>query len=126
MDVMHALDSLWSMDFRSLYLMNQAYMVLLLKELVEEVKDYRPISLVHSFAKLFSKVLSTRLAVLMPALVRSNQSASIHGRTIHNNFMVVQMAAKLLHTRRRPCILFKIDIAMTFDTVNWAFLLELL
>jgi hypothetical protein len=69
MDVMHALNSLWSMDFRSLHLMNQAYMVLLLKELVEEVKDYRPISLVHSFAKLFSKVLSTRLAVLMPALV---------------------------------------------------------
>jgi hypothetical protein len=46
-DAMQALHVLWSLDTRSMYLFNQAYMVLLPKKpKAEEVKDYRPISLI--------------------------------------------------------------------------------
>jgi hypothetical protein len=47
----------------------------------------------------------------MHLLVLPNQSAFIHGRAIHDNFRVVQSVAKLLHARRRACVLLKIDIA---------------
>jgi hypothetical protein len=126
-DILQDLNSLWSMDFRSLYLLNQAYMVLLRKkELAEEVKHFRPINLIHSFTKLFAKVLSSRLAPLMPALVKPNQSTFSCGHAIHDNFRAVHTAAKLLHARRKVYILFKIDITKVFDSVNWAFLLDLL
>ena len=55
---MRAFHSLWSLDSRSVYLTNQAYMILLKKKTdAANVGDFRPISLIHSVAKLFTKVL---------------------------------------------------------------------
>jgi hypothetical protein len=45
---------------------------------------------------------------------------------ILDNFKYVQSAAKLLKKREVPKLLLKLDISKAFDTVNWAFLLELL
>jgi hypothetical protein len=56
---MHAF---WALDSRSLYHLNGAYMVLLKKENPEDLRDYRPISLIHSFGKLITKCLVQRLA----------------------------------------------------------------
>jgi hypothetical protein len=58
--------------------------------------------------------------------VRHNQSAFIRGRLIHDNFKAVQLTAKRLHCRKRPCALLKVDIAKAFDTVNRCFLLSIL
>jgi hypothetical protein len=55
-----------------------------------EVKDFRPISLIHSFAKLVTKLLANRLAPLLPSLLSANQSNFLWGRRIHDNFMLVQ------------------------------------
>jgi hypothetical protein len=57
----------------------------------------------------------------MPRLVLPNQSAFMKGRSIHDNFRAVHLAAKLLHARRQPCVLLKVDIAKAFHTVNWSF-----
>jgi hypothetical protein len=58
------------------------------------LKDYRPISLIHSVGKLFSKCLALRLVPRMHTLVKINQSAFIRGRQIHENFMTVQLACR--------------------------------
>ena len=86
------------------------------------ISDFRPISLIHSFAKLFTKVLARRLTPLMHNLVKHNQSAFIRSRLIHENFRAVQLTAKLLHRSKVPSVLLKLDIAKAFDTVNWCFL----
>lgn len=74
------------------------------------VGDYRPISLIHSFSKLFTKVLATRLTSYIPALVRDNQSAFIHDRVLHDNFRAVQLSAKFLHRSKCPSALIKVDM----------------
>ena len=126
-DIMRAFHALWSLDGRSLYLVNQAFMVLLKKRKdANTVSDFRPISLIHSFAKLFTKVLACRLVPHMDRLVKPNQSAFIRGRMIHENFKAVQLTAKLLHQKKKPTALLKIDISKAFDTVNWRFLIDLL
>ena len=94
--------------------------------MAERVRDYRPISLIHSFAKLLAKVLARRLAPHMNDLVRHNQSAFIQSRLIHENYKAVHLSAKLLHRSKVPSALLKVDIAKAFDTVNWSFLLSLL
>jgi hypothetical protein len=80
----------------SLFLLNQAYIIILLrkKEEVVDVGDFCPISLIHSFRKLFTKVLSTRLHPFMRKLVAPNQSTFIRGRAIHDNFRAVQSTAR--------------------------------
>ena len=62
----------------------------------------------------------------MGRLVQSNQSAFIRGRLIHENFKDVQLTAKVLHQKKKPAALLKIDISKAFDTVNWRFLIDLL
>jgi hypothetical protein len=89
-------------------------------------KDYRPISLVHSFTKLTIKVLANRLAGRLHGMVSSNQSAFIKGRFIQDNFMLMQQTTRFLHQQKQPCFLFKLDISKAFDLVSWAFLLEVM
>ena len=76
----------------------------------------------HSVGKLVAKVLATRLAPHLSALIRNNQSAFIRGRSIHDNFMAVQLACRWLYSRHCPAVLLKIDIAKAFDSVSWEFL----
>lgn len=96
--IIRAFNALWSLDGRSFYLVNQALNMVLLRKKKDAVAivDFRPISLIHSFAKLFTKVLARRLAPLMQSLVGLNQSAFIQGRLIHENYKAVQLTAKLL------------------------------
>ncbi|KAM0892566.1 hypothetical protein ACQ4PT_025668 [Festuca glaucescens] len=91
-----------------------------------DLKDYRPINLVHSFSKLLAKVLALRLAPRMPELVDSNQSAFVRGRCIHNNFVLVQQSTRTLFRTKTPSLLLKLDIARAFDSVSWAFLISVL
>ena len=108
-------------------LLNSAYLTLIPKKAdAVEAKDYRPISLVHSFAKLVTKMMANRLAPQLDSLVASNQSAFIRGRCIHDNYMLVQQTIKILHRRKISSLFLKLDISKAFDSVDWAFLLEIL
>lgn len=89
--------ALWELDFRSFHHINGAYMVLLHKTPSPSgLRDYRPISLMHSIGKLFTKVLSMRLVPRMKELVRLNQTVFIKGRRIHENFCTVQLTCRPL------------------------------
>ncbi|WVZ91735.1 hypothetical protein U9M48_037868 [Paspalum notatum var. saurae] len=126
-DVMNVSNALWSLDLRSLYLLNDAYIVLLKKkDDAAELKDFRPISLIHSLSKLITKLLAVRLAPKLDSLISPNQSAFIKARCIHDNFQTVQLTCKLLHKKKLPSVLLKIDLARAFDSVAWPFLLEVL
>jgi hypothetical protein len=126
-DIINAINAFWANDFRSFSHLNDAHLVLLKKkEHPEQIKDFRPISLIHSFGKLITKCLANRLAAVLDQLVQNNQSAFIKGRSLHDNFRNVQLTCKALHRARRPCILLKVDIARAFDSVDWIFLLEVL
>jgi hypothetical protein len=94
--------------------------------LLQHLNDFRPISLVHSFAKHVTKVMANRLAPLLPKLVSTNQSAFVKKRNIQDNFMLVQQMAKKLNSSKTPHILLKLDISKAFDSVSWSFLLEVL
>jgi hypothetical protein len=92
----------------------------------KEPKDFRPITLIHSFAKLIGKLLANRLAPQMQKLISCNQSAFIKGRSIHDNFKYILRAAVLLRQRKIPKLLLKLDILKAFDTLSWQFFLEVL
>ena len=66
------------------------------KNEAQEIRDYRPISLMHSFGKLIAKCLARRLALVLNDLVHPCQSAFIQGRSIHDNFHAVHLTCKTL------------------------------
>ena len=124
---MAVLHSIWGKNFRNLCMLNSAYISLIPKRAeADQVKDFRPISLVHSFAKLVTKILANRLAGHLDAMVSPNQSAFVKRRFIQDNFMLVQQTVRFLHSQKQPSILLKLDITKAFDSVSWPFLMEVL
>ena len=92
----------------------------------KEVGDFHPIRLVHSFAKLFSKILVTRLRRRLADLVSANQSVFIQGRSMHDNFLLVRQVARTINSRKQKGVFFKLYISRAFDSLSWPFLFELL
>jgi hypothetical protein len=76
-DVTNAFMAPWSLDCRSIYLVNQSYMVLFKKKHgAQEVKDFCPISLIHSFCKLAIKALAQWLAPAWTSLFNLTSARS--------------------------------------------------
>jgi hypothetical protein len=62
-DLIKAIQHFYLMNSQGLHLLNQAYVVLVpKKQNATKVGDFRPISLIHSFAKVLSKLLANRLS----------------------------------------------------------------
>jgi hypothetical protein len=126
-DVVAALNCMFFCQDSGFNSLNQALIVMLPKKVdVVEMRDYRPISLVHSFEKIFSKLLTAMVGPRMLELVAINQSAFICGRSIMDNFIFVQSAIKTLHRKKAPTIFLKLDLARALDLVSWPFIMEVL
>jgi retron-type reverse transcriptase len=87
---------------------------------------FRPISLINSFMKILIKILANRLAPRMNEIVSTAQNAFIQKRLIHDNFLYVQKVIQKLHKNNQPALFVKLDISKVFDSINWAYLLEVL
>ncbi|WVZ70260.1 hypothetical protein U9M48_018937 [Paspalum notatum var. saurae] len=70
--------------------------------------------------------LNSGLVVLFPKRQGASASAFIRGRSILDSFKFVQCAAVLFRKRKIPKMLFKLEISKAFDSLSWAFLLEVL
>jgi hypothetical protein len=109
-------------DFKNFLLLNSAYTTLIpKKEDASHAKDYKPINLIHSFARLVMKILANRLANKLDNMVSKNQTAYVKERFIHDNFMLVQQTTRFLHSQKQPRIILKLDISKAIDSMSWAF-----
>lgn len=100
-DVTRAMHAFHAADRRGFQGLNNALITLLpKKEDAKSASDYRPICLIHSFAKIAAKTMARRLAPFLGQIVDVNQSAFIKTRSIHDNFRLVQGIAKLFKQRK--------------------------
>ena len=80
-EIMTAISAVWSRKFNNFEVLNSAYITLLPKKIdAASIRDFRPISLVHSFAKLLTKLMANRIAGRLDKMITPNQSAFIKGR----------------------------------------------
>lgn len=100
-------------------LINTANIILIPKKAnTTYINNYRPISLIHSLTKIFSKLMASRQAPILDNIISKSQSAFIKKRCIHDNFLFVQNLAKELHQSKTPSLFLKLDISNGFDSVN--------
>jgi mannosylglycoprotein endo-beta-mannosidase len=126
-DVMRVIQCFDELHVQDFHWLNSANIALLpKKEGAEEITDFRPISLIHAIAKLIAKMLALLLEPFMNDLVSKAQSAFIKKRSIYDNFLYVKNLASWFNKAKIPALLFKLDIRKAFDSVSWAYILDLL
>jgi hypothetical protein len=126
-DILAGLLKLGVGDGRGFARLNRAIITLIpKKQEAMEIEDYRPISLVHSFSKLFSKIIANRLSKRIGVVVSINQSAFIKKRSLHDNFVLVRQVPRKINRSRHTGILLKLDLARVFDSISWSFLFDVL
>jgi mannosylglycoprotein endo-beta-mannosidase len=65
-DIMAAINTVYDLHCNDLDLLNKANIILLpKKEGIEDIRDFRTISLIHAIAKIITKILALRLAPFM-------------------------------------------------------------
>ncbi|MFS7973280.1 putative RNA-directed DNA polymerase [Helianthus anomalus] len=92
----------------------------------QELGDYRPISLVSSTYKIIAKVLSIRLKRVMDGLISQTQTAFSGGRGIMDGPLIVSEMVSWAKKCKKRMMIFKIDFAKAYDSLNWKFLLKAL
>ncbi|XP_026438254.1 uncharacterized protein LOC113336795 [Papaver somniferum] len=84
-----------------------------------QLKDFRPISLVSTIYKIFSKVLANRLKVVIPNLISQSQGAFLAERQILDGILI---ANELIDSRKmqgKEGIVCKLDMEKAYDHVLW-------
>ncbi|KAF3776845.1 Transposon TX1 uncharacterized protein [Nymphaea thermarum] len=91
-----------------------------------DVTHFRPISILGTPYKIIAKLLSLRLAPVMPSIISPFQVAFIKGRRLQDAVVLANEVVHSLYCLRLPSFIFKLDISKAFDSVSWEFLSDLL
>ncbi|GAA0160574.1 reverse transcriptase [Lithospermum erythrorhizon] len=90
-------------------------------------KDYRPISLCSFVNKVMSKLISSRLAQILPKLISEVQAGFVKGRLIQDNILLAQ---ELIHHidkgSKAGNVILNLDMSKAFDKLSWSFLEKIL
>ncbi|RVW32106.1 LINE-1 retrotransposable element ORF2 protein [Vitis vinifera] len=107
--------------------LNNTFLVLIPKKSgVEDLGDFRPISLLGGLYKLLAKVLANMLKKVVGKVVSTTQNAFVMGRQILDAFLIANEVIDSWQKRKEKGLICKLDIEKAYDSINWKFLLKVL
>ena len=103
--------------------LNATFLVLIpKKQIVEDFKDLRPISLMGGLYKILTKVLASRIKKVMDKVIFKSQNAFVEGRQIRDAVLIANEIVDSTLRRKKCDLVFKLDIEKSYDSISWEFL----
>ena len=107
--------------------LNSTFLVLVPKKGgTDDLRNYRPISLVGGMYKILAKVLANRLKNVVSKVVSPTQNAFVEGRQILDAALIANEAIDSLLKGDEAGMLCKLDLEKAYDHINWDFLLTVM
>ncbi|GJT95771.1 RNA-directed DNA polymerase, eukaryota [Tanacetum coccineum] len=106
---------------------NSSFVTLIPKVLdPKTVSDFRPISLIGSLYKVVTKILATRLSLVISDLISDVQTAFLPNRQILDGPFIINEVLSRCKFKKQQAMIFKVDFAKAYDSVRWDFLDDVL
>ena len=87
---------------------------------LQELKNWRPITLLNCDYKIASKAIASRLKAVLQNLVDNDQTGFLKGRSIAENICLINNVISYTESNIPGLLLF-VDFEKAFDTIEWAF-----
>ena len=99
--------------------LNTTFLVLIPKKLgAEDLRDFRPISLVGSLYKWLAKVFANRLKKVVGKVVSKAQGTFVGGRQILDAVLIANEAINSILKNNENGFMCKLDIEKAYDNVD--------
>ena len=92
----------------------------------QDLKNWRPITLLNVFYKLVSGCLSYRLKKVLNSIISETQSGFMKGRYIGENTRFIYDLMAYTEFKNIPGLLVLIDFEKAFDSISWSFIYKVL
>ncbi|XP_026399762.1 uncharacterized protein LOC113295646 [Papaver somniferum] len=126
-DVVNAVQFCWKKIFIPKGLNSNFFVLLPKVEGARSPQQYRPIGLSNVSFKIFTKIITSRMSILMHKLISPQQASYIKGRNIQDQIILAsEMVNEMKKKIRNGNIGLKLDIAQAYDSVSWKFLFQVL
>ena len=92
----------------------------------DEMKCYRPISLLNIDYKIISKVIASRLGKVLPKIIGIDQTSAIKGRSIFDNLHLIRNVIDYVDQKDLAACFICVDQEKAFDRVSWSYMFDTL
>ncbi|MGL6064844.1 MAG: RNA-directed DNA polymerase, partial [Fusobacteriaceae bacterium] len=91
-----------------------------------DLKNYRPITMLNTDFKMLSKILANRLKKILPNIIETNQAYAIKGRDITDTVSSIRDVVSYMLEERKSGYIINVDLEKAFDRVEHEFLFAIL
>lgn len=92
----------------------------------DNIKNWRPISLLNVVYKIGSACLANRLKNVLPSIIHEDQTGFIKNRYLGDNVRLVYDLIDYLNVTNQPGLLLCLDFEKAFDSVSWSYMFKVL
>lgn len=96
------------------------------QDMVPNVEDFRPISLLSTDYKILARILARRLEMALSGVVGPHQTCGFRGRSINTNLHRIRTVCEVAESGTYPLAVLQLDLRKAFDQVDHTFLFMLL
>ena len=91
-------------------------------KLRNDLKNWRPLTLLNCIYNFFSSMVSNRLKACLPSIISGDQTGFISGRFIGENTRMVYDTLEYCESHQKKGLLMILDFSKAFDTIEWPFI----
>ena len=86
------------------------------------LKNWRPITLLNSINKFYLSIIAERIKVILPKIIHTDQKGFIKGRFIGENTRLTYDIIEECNRRKIDGLIILIDFEKAFNSISWDFL----
>ena len=85
----------------------------------ENIRNWRPLTVLNCDYKIIAKILSTRLKIVLPKIIHSDQKGFVSGRNISHANRLIQDIIHYVDSEDEEGVIIFLDQQKAFDRIEW-------